>query len=452
MDMIKFTPTDALTYDPHDEKYWDRSALREEINRTFEICHSCRMCFKYCDTFPAIFNIIDNENRSVREFTDADIELAADKCFQCKICYFKCPYTKDDSHEFNLDFPRLMMRYTANEAKEKGVPMRDKLLGNPDLIGKMGCTSSTLANWGNSNSLNRVVMEKTMGIHREKSLPSFASETFESWFHKNKKNYQVDDDKLTDKVVLFHTCFGNYNHTQFVKEAVFVLWKNNIRVEVPKMNCCGMPALESGNIDFATQEAQSNFKNLMPYITSGHKVLVMNPTCSLTMKDEYPLLLKHEQSAEALAEFRKGIFDINEYLFTLKREKKLNRDFKSTPGKVAYHVPCHLRAQNIGYRSRDMMKSIADTSFVLVDECCGHNGTWAMKTENFKDSLRIGDKAFERIRSQEHDVIASDCPLAAVQIKQGTGETALHPVEILARAYREDGFEKKIENNNGENK
>ena len=445
MDAIQFGPSDGLSYNPNEEKYWDKKALRKEIDRTFELCHSCRMCFKYCDTFPAIFNLIDNDNISVTDFSDQNIAEIAEECFQCKICYFKCPYTRDDNdHEFNLDFPRLIMRYNAIQAKKKGVSLRDKLLGNPDLLGKLGCSTSKLANWANNSGINRVMMEKVAGIHRDKKLPDFAPVTFVSWFEKNKKEYQIPADKVQDNVILFHTCFGNYNNPEIARDALFVLWKNNIHVEVPAMNCCGMPAMESGNLDLATSEARQNYRVLKPYIDRGFKVLVLNPTCSMTMKDDYPILLEKLYAREDLEKFKSAVFDTNEYLFQLKRDDKFNRDFKTTPGKIAYHIPCHLRAQNIGYRSRDMMRTIGDTSFTLVDECCGHNGTWAMKKEHFNNSLRIGARAFEKIQSQEHDLIATDCPLAVLQIEQGTGETALHTIQVLARAYREDGFSKKL--------
>ena len=444
MDTIEFGPSDGLSYNPNESKYWDKAALKKEIDRTFELCHSCRMCFKYCDSFPAIFNFIDNDNIKVPDFTDEQVDKVAEECFQCKICYFKCPYTKDDQHDFNLDFPRLIMRYNAIKAKEKGVPLRDKLLGNPDLLGKIGCSTAGLANWAINSRLNRVVMEKVVGIHREKKLPSFASEKFETWFSKNHQDYLIPDDQVQDNVVLFHTCFGNYNNPEIAKDAVFVLWKNNINVAVPPMNCCGMPAMESGNLDMAVRQAESNYATLFPYIQKGYKVLVLNPTCSMTMKDDYPVMLETKQSKEDLQQFSAAIFDTNEYLFQLKREDKFNREFKSTPGKVAYHIPCHLRAQNIGYRSRDMMRTIGETSFNLVDECCGHNGTWAMKKEHFNNSMRIGSKAFNKIKSNEHDTIASDCPLAAVQIEQGTGEGVLHTIQVLARAYREDGFATRI--------
>jgi glycerol-3-phosphate dehydrogenase subunit C len=255
----------------------------------------------------------------------------------------------------------------------------------------------------------------------------------------------LDADEIQDKVIIFYTCFGNYNNPDIAKDLAYVLNKNKIHFEVPQLNCCGMPAMESGNLDFATKEAAQNFAILYPYIQQGYKVLVLNPTCSLTMKDEYPILLEKQQAKEDLENFSRAIFDSNEYLFTLKKEDKMNRDFKSTPGKIAYHIPCHLRAQNIGYRSRDMMKTIGQTSFTLVDECCGHNGTWAMKKDNFHDSIKIGSKAFDRIKAAEHDIIATDCPLAAIQLEQGLGEPVMHTIQVLARAYREDGFDTKLE-------
>jgi Fe-S oxidoreductase len=444
MDVIKFGPSDGLSYNPNEPKYWDKEALRKEIDRTFELCHSCRMCFKYCDVFPTIFNFVDNDKNKVTDFTDEQISRIAEECFQCKICYFKCPYTKDDNHDYNLDFPRLIMRYNAIETKEKGLPLRDKLLGNPDLLGKIGCSMSGLANRANSFGLNRIIMEKAIGIHREKKLPQFASETFQSWFQKNHHEYSVPEDQIQDNVVLFQTCFGNYNNPGIAKDALFVLWKNKINVVLPAMNCCGMPALESGNLNMAMQEAETNYEVLFPLIQKGFKVLVLNPTCSMTMKDDYPVLLEKKYRPEDLKKFSEAIFDTNEYLFQLKKEDKFNREFKSSPGKVAYHIPCHLRAQNIGYRSRDMMRTIGETSFNLVDECCGHNGTWAMKKEHFENSMRIGSKAFDKIMAKEHDTIATDCPLAAVQIEQGTGESVLHTIQVLARAYREDGFNKKL--------
>ena len=188
MSNIKFTPTENLSYDYNEEIYWNKSALREEINRTFEICSSCRLCFKYCDSFPKLFRFIDDNNISVKELSDKQIDDVNDSCFQCKVCYFKCPYTESDGHEFNLDFPRLLLRYRAQKVKEKGLPLNEKLMSNPDLIGKIGNFTAPVSNWANKNSLNRTLMEKTAGIHRNKQLPEFAVQTFRSWFNKNKND------------------------------------------------------------------------------------------------------------------------------------------------------------------------------------------------------------------------------------------------------------------------
>lgn len=444
MEIIEFKPTDGLCYDPNDSLYWDKSALRKEINRSFELCHSCRMCFKYCDAFPLLFDLIDKQGKKVSDLTEDDIDRIVAKCFQCKICYFKCPYTKRDHHEFDLDFPRLLLRYKAVRAKERGIPLIDRMLGNPDLLGKVGGVTAPLSNWSNRNPLARALMHGVVGIHRKKELPSFHRRTFYRWA-KNHLREQTSRGESEEKVVLFYTCFGNYNKPELPQDTLFVLQKNGIEVAIPELNCCGMPAIESGNLEFAKRQARQNVQALFPYIKKGYKIVVLNPTCSLTMKEEYPLLLSDSFSAEDLVLFSRSVYDVSEYLFALKREDKLNRDFKTTPGRVAYHIPCHYRAQNIGYRSRDLLKSIAGTSFVLIDECCGHNGTWAMKRENFVDSLRIGEAAFSKIRNAAHDIIVSDCPLAAVQIRQALGEQVLHPMEVLARAYRPDGFAQRIE-------
>jgi len=444
MDNINFLPTDSISYDPLEGKYWNKNALRDEINRTFEICKSCRLCFKYCDSFPKLFDLPDNKNIKIPDFSESQIDNIYNSCFQCKICYFSCPYTEADGHEFKLDFPRLVLRYRAQKVKEKGLPLTEKLFSNPDLIGRIGNFNAPLSNWANKNKLIRNLMEKAAGIHKEKNLPEFAEVTFQKWFHANKSTLSVSENESIDRVILFHTCYGNYNNTGIPKDSFFVLKKNNVFVDVPPMNCCGMPALEKGDLKFAQSEAINNFNTLYPFIEKGYKVVVLNPTCSLMMKGEYPRILKDKFDPETLDKFRKSIFDLLEYLFTLKRENNFNREFKSTPGKIAYHIPCHLRAQNIGYRSRDMMRLIPETSFTLVEQCSGHDGTWSMLKENFENSLKYGNKAFDKIKNSEHNITVSDCPLAAIQIQQATGEKVLHPIQVLAKAYQTNGFPKQI--------
>ena len=430
--------SDGLSYDPNEPKFWDREALQKELTRIFDICHGCRMCFSFCPTFPLLFELVDGHDGNVLQLSAQEIDATAETCYQCKLCYVKCPYTPDDKHEWQVDFPKLLLRKKAVDARRDGVALREKVLGNPDLLGKIAKLNPTLANWANHTRFHRIVMEKMLGIHRDKLLPDFYGETFEEWFRNHRHELGVDDG-ANGKIALFDTCFVNYNNPEVGKATVDVLAKNKVEVRCPKQNCCGMPALDGGDIDFAKKEAQANVDSLLPLVRDGYKVLAINPTCSMTMRKEYPTLLGTPEAKE----LAQAVMDVNEFLFTLKRAGTFNRDFRSTPHSVAYHVPCHLRAQNIGYRSRDMMRTIPGIEVEQVEACCGHDGTWAMKTEFFPLSLKAGQKAFDGMREVGARELATDCPLAAVQFKQATGRTPLHPTQILSKAYRapeEGGF------------
>jgi glycerol-3-phosphate dehydrogenase subunit C len=435
MTSIKATPTDGLCYSPSKELYWDESSLRKEIDRAFDICHGCRLCFNLCPSFPSLFDALDAQpgEADVRKLSEATRDEVVDGCFQCKLCYVKCPYTPDDGHEFQLDFPRLMLRYTAQQRKKHGVSLRDKFLGNPVALGKAASKAAPIVNSMNKARVHRALMEKTLGIHRDKLLPEFASQPFEKWARK--RNSPAP--RAGREVVLFHTCYVNYNAPEIGHDTVEVLEKSGVRVLTPTQTCCGMPALDGGDVDFARKQARKNVETLRPYVERGLPVIVVNPTCSYTLKKEYVELVGDDLAADA-KKLSEATRDLGEYLAELKRAGELATDFKSSPGKIAYHVPCHLKAQNIGFKSRDALKAIPGLEVRLVDRCCGHDGTWAMKKEHFAESMKIGKPAFDEM--QEGGQMATDCPLAAVQFEQATGERPLHPVQILARAYRENGF------------
>ncbi|MBP7148157.1 MAG: hypothetical protein KBD01_11465 [Acidobacteria bacterium] len=438
---IRYAPTDGLSYNPNEPLYWDAAALDKEILRAFELCHGCRMCFKYCPSFPTLFKAVD-EHGDVRRLPAAVRRQVVDECFQCKLCYTQCPYTDAEGHAFRLDFPRLMLRAKAIRRRAEGVPLRERLLGDPDRLGRVATRFPALANWANRSRLNRVLMEKLGGIHRRKQLPAFESPTFAEWAA---RQAPVDG---RHPVVLFATCFVNYNKPAVGRAAFSVLQHNDCRVSCPELNCCGMPALDGGDIALAKRKAERNVRVLAPLVEQGHRIAVIDPTCSLMMKQEYPELLDdpadpalHEAAKKVAAATR----DFGEYLYELRSEGLFKTDFRSTPGgPVAYHAPCHLRMQKVGFRSRDLMRMIPGTQPKLVAECCGHDGTWAMKVEWFEKSLDIGRKAFEGMAEAGAQLWTSDCPLASIQFEQACGRTVLHPIEVLERAYREDGFPQKV--------
>lgn len=434
---ISYAPTDGLSYDPAEPKYWDKAGLRKEIERTFEICHGCRMCFKFCDSFPSLFSFIDAHGGDVRKLADHEIEKVMDDCFQCKLCEVQCPYTERDNHEFKLDFPKLVHRYKAIRAREKGISLRDKVLGNPDRAGKLArALPVILANTANRNKLHRLFMEQVLGIHRDKLLPDFSGQTFEKWARKNGKI------KTEGEVVLFQTCYVQHNEPQIGKDLVEVFEKNHVDIAcVEGLKCCGMPAWEHGDINSLQKQAHENIEKLLPFVRKGAKIIAINPTCAMMLRREYPTLVKIEDRDNA-KQVADATMDPSEFLWSIRNEPRFNSDFKSSPGsKIAYHSPCHLRTQAIGFKGRDLLRKIPGVTISMTMECCGHDGTYAMKVEGFEASKRIGQKASDSMSQQKADLWATECPLAALQFQQHTGIKPLHPISILARAYKENGFE-----------
>lgn len=439
---IQYAPTEGLTYDPADPKYWDPQMLAREVTRVFEICHGCRMCFKYCDSFPTLFDAIDKRHDGdVRRITPQETERVMEGCFQCKLCEVQCPYTPRDKHAYQLDFPKLVHRFRAIKTRRDGVKLRERVLGDPDLAGKAARASLGMANTMNRVGAHRWFMEKVLGVHRKKLLPDFASKTFEAWAASNKKIRL----KPGGEAVLFQTCYVQNNEPEIGRDTLEVLEKNKIDIGCMRgLECCGMPAWEHGDLKTLQAHAKHNLDLLLPHVEAGSKVLAINPTCSMMMRREYPELVAIEDRERA-KRLAAAVMDPSEFLWSIRNEARFNTDFKSTPGEsVAYHAPCHLRAQAVGFKGRDLLRKIPGVVPTSVQECCGHDGTFAMTLEGFEPSQRVGRLAFEGVKAADAQVWATDCPLAAIQFAQHAGKKPMHPMSILARAYREDGFPRRI--------
>ncbi len=440
---ISYKATDGLSYDPEEPKYWDAAALRQETTRAFELCSGCRMCFKYCDSFPILFELVDKAHGGdVRQVSAGETERVMDACFQCKLCEVQCPYTPREKHEFQLDFPKLVHRYKAQRARLRGVPLRERLLANPDGAAALARTSFGLANLMNRVKPHRMLMQLALGIHKDKLLPDFAGTTFEKWAEREGR---LANAAAGVEAVLFPTCYVQNNEPQIGRDTLFVLERNQVKTACVKgLQCCGMPAWETGDLESLRRQAANNLGVLAPFIAAGVKVVAINPTCAMMMRREYPELLPESLRPQArrLAEL---VRDPSELLWEIRNEPRFDAGFKSTPGgAVAYHAPCHLRAQGIGFKGRDLLRKIPGVVPKLTLECCGHDGTHAMKVEGFASSIKVGQKAFDGMKSAEAEVWATECPLAALQFQQHAGKKPLHPMSILARAYREDGFPQKL--------
>jgi Fe-S oxidoreductase len=313
--------------------------------------------------------------------------------------------------------------------KKNGVPLVDKMLGSPDLVGKLASWTAPIANWDNESKIHRQFMQGIIGIHKDKTLPPFHWTTFASRFRSSWKNPTGEP---TAKIAFFSTCFVNYNAPGIGMDTLEVMARNNVDVAFAYEQCCGMPHWHNGDMAAATTAAKKNVTALARHVAEGRIVVATNPPCSQMIRVEYPRLLGTDEAKAVAAK----TMDPIEFLASLAAQGKLNRDFKTSAGKVAYHMPCHLRTQNIGYKTRDVRSLLPDTKIEIIEACSGHDGTWAMKKENFAASLKWGGKAFRGINEAEPDVTCSDCPLAAIQIQQGTGRKPLNPIEVLAKSYR----------------
>jgi Fe-S oxidoreductase len=416
-----------MTLDTENEKFWNGSDLDSELKRVADICNGCRRCYNLCPSFNDLFERLDRPETDgdAEKLTAVDFKSVTDLCYQCKLCFNHCPYTPP--HRWEIDFPRLMLRSNAVQTKRDRPSLQDRFLGRVDAIGRLGSLLPVVMNWLNRNAVSRWLMEKTVGIHRDRILPRYASETFRRWFDRRANQRPGAE----GKVVLFYTCSVNFNETDIGKACVRVLEKNGLEVQCPEQRCCGMPFIDGGDIESTKKSAQANVDSLHPWVVKGYDIVVPGPTCSYMLKREYPWLLKSEAAKAVAAK----TFDVCEYLMALHSQGKLDTRFVRSAGSIAYQMPCHLRAQNIGYKSRDLMQLIPGTSVQVFEKCAAIDGTWGLKEQYFNLSLKVAEPLLNGIREAAPDMTVSDCSLAGLQIQQGIRTKPLHPVQVLELAY-----------------
>lgn len=393
------------------------------------------MCVGYCGSFPILFQAVDREIDAGRaegaETVDAEtITRVADHCWQCKLCYIKCPYTEDEGAAELLDFPRLMAREKAQRARRDGVPVVDRVLGEPALIGKLSVgPGARAANLVNENRLVRKLMERTTGISAEFPLPPIAHQSFESWA---RRRTPLPGAGTAGEVVFFPTCYGNYNFTDAPRAAVRLLEHHGYSVVVPEgLDCCGMPNLDGGDVDAATRKMVTNVAVLEPFVARGLSVVTPGPTCGYTMKKEWPVYVGTENARRVAA----ATMDLMGFFDKLRTEKKLDTGFKKPLGKVAYHAACHLRAQKIAIPGARVLSRVPDTEVRVVERCSAVDGTWGMKARFYDEGVRYAARLASDIEEEGPDVVVGDCALAGLRVLKATGRKMLHPAVALAVAY-----------------
>lgn len=423
-------------------KYYDQGGLYAELERVFHICHGCRRCVNLCNAFPTLFDLVDqSETLEVDGVSQHDYWKVVDQCYLCDICFMtKCPYVPP--HEWNVDFPHLMLRAKAQKYREGQVRWRDRVLASTDALGRLVAIPvvAQTVNAANRMPAARWVLQTVLGVDRRRELPPYAPRKFRP-AARVEGNWPVRDGERTPgKVALFSTCYVNYNEPGIGHDLAAILAHNRIPAElVREESCCGMPRLEIGDLEGVLRLKEINIPALVGLARSGHAILAAVPSCVLMFKQELPMLFPEDADVAAV---RDAMFDPFEYLVLRHRDGLLNTDFKSPLGRVAYHIPCHARVQNVGQKTRELLELIPGTEVTTIERCAGHDGTWGVKQAYFDQSMRIGRPVFRQAKQVGADYVSSDCPIAGRHILQGVRDDGAgvkmekaHPLTLLRRAY-----------------
>jgi glycerol-3-phosphate dehydrogenase subunit C len=424
--------------------FWDEAKLEAELRRVYDICHGCRRCFNLCDSFPKLFDFVDQSaNESVEDLTRAQLQEVVDACTLCDMCFMtKCPYVPP--HEWNLDFPHLMLRARAVETRKHGVPFNERQLTQTDRNGRLAALAAPIANWASreGNALTRPILEKTMGVHREARLPRFNTATFKMRANADplKPNREAPGCGRR-KAALYATCFVNYNDPAIGMAARAVLAHNGVEQRVEYPRCCGMPQLEHGEIEKVAEGARKIAAHFSPLIDEGWDVVALVPSCALMLKFEWPLILPDEPLIKKLAQ---ATFDITEYVVDIAKKEGLAPGLKPLEGGMAVHLACHARAQNMGPKAAELLRLIPEADMQVIERCSGHGGSWGILKENFDTAVKVGKPAARAAAKSGKRHLASECPLAGDHLAQiierldeegaSAGEPR-HPIELFAMAY-----------------
>ncbi len=424
--------------------FHDEAALEQELTRVFDICQGCRRCFSLCNAFPTLFDAIDATATGELEAVDKKVYWqVVDHCYLCDMCFMtKCPYVPP--HPWSVDFPHLMLRAKAVRARKEGISLRNRALAATDTVGSIAGIPvvAQIVNAVNRSKPGRALLERALGVDATAPLPKYHSRTARKRLRRlgtvaapQAGAGVTATPETTGKVALFTTCYGNRNEPDLDEDLAAVFEHNGIPVALLQQErCCGMPRLELGDLEGVGRLKEQNIAQLIGAIDAGYDIVAPIPSCVLMFKQELPLLFADEPDVRRVA---RRIFDPFEYLMLRHRAGLLRTDFKTSLGKVSYHVPCHLRVQNIGLKTRDVLRLIPDTTVEAIERCSGHDGTYGVKKEFRDASVKIGRPVAERIGSGGADHYSSDCPMAGHQIESGLqgGREPEHPLRLLRLAY-----------------
>lgn len=425
-----------------DPDFTDPQAIDEELRRVFDICHGCRRCFNLCDSFPKLFDLVDAAPTGELDSVNSeDFAPVVDACTLCDMCFMtKCPYVPP--HEFNIDFPHLMLRYRAMQREQEQLSKVTEQMVQVDRNAKLAAPVAGIINWATNskNKLTRQVIAKVADIHPKAEIPKFHSQTLVKTCQDHPLTLNKAAPGYGRKVALYATCYGNYHNPNIGLAARAILAHNGVEAEVVYPGCCGMPNLEQGDIARVAKQAQIVTAELLPWVEKGYDVVALVPSCALMLKFEWPLLVSDPQ----VKKLSQHTFDICQYLVSLSKDCGLTEGLRPLAEHVTLHIACHARAQNMGHKAAELLRLVPNTDVKVIERCSGHGGTWGMMVDNFEVALKVGKPVAKQALQNKNHIVSSECPLAATHIhqamaaidpEQALNYTNLHPLEIFAQAY-----------------
>jgi len=422
------------------EAWYDEPALEAELRRVFDICHGCRRCFNLCDSFPILFDAVDESpNESVEDLTSGQLKAVVDACTLCDMCFMtKCPYVPP--HPWDLDFPHLMLRHRAVEHRKGETPLVDRELAKMTRNGRIGSALADAANWATKegNGLTRPVMEAVVGIDARAHVPPFMPTPLVNQSAALIPPPNPDGPAFGRKVALYAGCHDNFNDGTPGEAAIKVLAHQGLKVRVEYPDCCGMPKFENGDLPAVASAAQRISDHFAPLIADGWDIVPLTTSCALMLKFEWPLI---EPDNANVALLSKHTFDVSEYVVRLAKDVGL-APIDAMPKSIAVHFACHARAQNMGPKAMEMLRLIPEAQPALTERCSGHGGKWGIFADNFDRAIKVGKTAGRNLMKGDPDIVVSECPLAGPHLRQvieSNGQEPPsrigHPIEVMAQAY-----------------
>ena len=398
--------------------------MTELVRDSLDHCIKCTICETFCPfsqatpLFPGPKYVGPQAERYRTDGASPDASL--DYCSGCGICTRVCPQ--------GVQIAEINAQARAAMWEERGIPLRNQLIARPTILGRLGTPTAPIANWTLRNPVLRRLGERVLGVHRDAPLPSFAGRTFQRWA---KRHVSPPAGRT---VVYFHGCGTNYHEPDVGRMTVEVLEHNGFHVVVPPQDCCGLPLQSNGNFPAARSYVRRLAARLAPYAREGVQIVSNSTSCGLMLKREAREILGVED--EDVRVVSEATFDLCELLLLQHERGELRTDFRPLPLTVPYHAPCQQQGHGIGKPALDLLALVPRLRPIELDaDCCGVAGTYGLKKEKYEVSMAVGERLFSQVREAEPDVVACDSETCRWQIEHGSRVHAVHPVELLHRAY-----------------